>query len=340
MEELGSVDIQVKPDERAIVQAHRKAGQMSGRAMSDTFRVQMQGLMANAAATVGGARGKGAMNLLMVPGGFGIKAPNATVPGGLVGSVSTPARMGLLAKGRAAVSGVGASAAGALAAIPPVAIAVGAALIGLAVVTKRITKNIKKLIRWSGELSAEAQRLAYISPLLARTQAQRTIQGVGLDINRAQELGPLLAMNEQRKMSIAANMAPLRNIWDQFKAINVHGLLTVIDAVTTVINRVVATVLRVDSVIRSVLANVANAIANLLDALPMGAGAQAAGVLRAIATTLNVIAEREKAILDQMKRMEETDDMTEWNRFATRDIEHLTGGRWRHPVPDPGGGQT
>lgn len=139
--DIGGVTIGLEPDESETTRVYDKAGKVAAARFVQQMDRGIRRLVSNAAAAIGGARGRGAANLVI-----------AGVPplGG-------------------AAKGVGGRAAGAAAAIGPV----GFAAIGVVAVVAVIGLAVRALNK---NTMAQVRSLSSVSPVLARVQAEGGIQ--------------------------------------------------------------------------------------------------------------------------------------------------------------------
>jgi hypothetical protein len=338
-ENLGEVNLKIKPDEQATVNTYKRAGKVQANEFSRQMSAKFQATASSMAQKVGGSGGGRSFNMLFAGGGFGPKMPKFTrsVPAGLTGTVSTGGRAGLLAGGRAAAAGMIAKATASLAAVPPVAIAVGVTLAGLAIVGGKLIKRFKKLSRWSQEVANEMHRLAAVSPMLARRAAVERLGQFQRDRRRAAFGGAHIAYGSMLRERLANNLAPFRDFLMIFKQINVNGFLTLLNWIMEGLRKFAAMLVWAHKTITQVGADFLGWLAGLLEQLPFGAGAGLAATLRGIEAGVTKVIEIEDAILKRLKDIQGAGNFEEANRIMTRDLDVLSGKHWnwpRHATPE------
>ena len=213
-ENLGEVNVNIRPDEREFRKVHQRSAQTFGQRLSQTLSEQAGRMLPGRLGGIAQSLTGGAVAGRMARG----------VTGGTGGTGGAAAGVA----GRAAVGGAAAGAVGAAAAFPPAAI-VGAALLAVAAAGTMVVRTLKK---WGRQLDETSRKLMLFDSRIFAATAQAGVAQFQRNQVQAQMQGGLLAERIRLNEMIATNTAKMRMDIAFMKNFMTNQILRDIESIT------------------------------------------------------------------------------------------------------------
>ena len=216
---------------------------------------------------------------------------------------------------------------------------IGVAIAAFALVTIAVKKVISTLVRWGKEIENGIKKFGSYNAEIAATSALMQVGQITRDIKTASVLSGTYASTGRRMERVKDAFRPVADAWLLIKANLVNAFMPVLERLVEALRLMTIKILEAVVWFNEAGITAGNIAGTIIDVGLFGPGgigfSQAVLGLGDESETDIELLEGMKAVIAELKKMSQDNDITGLNQFVGEVGVQLTGGRW-NPWEKPG----